>query len=310
MNEITKILNEGGAPVFTTYAVEIGDSLWCALYDYIVGQYPDPECDHCSMYRIEGIYEEGGQKFAILHDAPSGNYFRLNFAVSEEGFSFEDQLIAVEKEFVPVAETPQFEPEAYSLYVSEYAKNKEEDDDNDDDEEKCPKCGKPLNECECDEEEDKKGKYVLEEIPEYMELSNNYAKLETKYSELEATNTQLIADKAALETDKANLETQLNQLNEFKLEVERKEKQAMINDTFYMLSEEDKKDVVENIDTYSLADIEAKLSILCVRNKVSFNKEDDGQPSGALNYNLGEVDGIDDSVPAWIKAVLDKQKNM
>ena len=313
MNEITKILNEGGAPVFTTYAVEIGDSLWCALYDYIVGQYPDSECDHCSMYRIEGIYEEEGQKFAILHDAPNGNYFRLNFAVTEEGFTFEEQLVAVEKEFVPATETPQFEAEAYSLYVSEYAKSKEEDDD-DDDEEKCPKCGKPLNECECDDEndddEDKKGKYVLEEIPEYMQLSNNYAELETKYSELEATNTQLIADKAALEADKANLETQLSQLNEFKLEVERKEKQAMINDTFYMLSEEDKKDVIENIDTYSLADIEAKLSILCVRNKVSFNKEEDGQPSGTLNYNLGEVDGIDDSVPAWIKAVLDKQKNM
>ena len=39
------------------------------------------------------------------------------------------------------------------------------------------KCGKPLNECECEEEdEDKKDKYVLEEeIPEYMELSQNYS---------------------------------------------------------------------------------------------------------------------------------------
>ena len=37
----------------------------------------------------------------------------------------------------------------------------------------------------------------------------------------------------------------------------------------------DKKDVIENIDTYSLDDIEAKLSIICVRNKVNFNLEDD-----------------------------------
>ena len=41
----------------------------------------------------------------------------------------------------------------------------------------------------------------------------------------------------------------------------------MINETFYMLSDEDKKEVIENIDSYSLDDIEAKLSILCVRNK-------------------------------------------
>ena len=45
--------------------------------------------------------------------------------------------------------------------------------------------------------------------------------------------------------------------------------------SFYMLSDEDKKDVVANIDTYSLDDIEAKLSIICVRNKVSFNLDDD-----------------------------------
>ena len=42
-----------------------------------------------------------------------------------------------------------------------------------------------------------------------------------------------------------------------------------------MLSDEDKKDVIDNIDTYSLDEIEAKLSIICVRNKVSFNLEDD-----------------------------------
>lgn len=315
MNEITKILNEGGAPVFTTYAVEIGDALWCALHDFIVEKYPAEDCEFCSMYRIEGIYEEDGQKFAILHDAPKDSYFKLNFSVNEEGYAFAEELVIVEKEFVPVSETPQFDPEKYSEFETSYAANKKASKEEEEgEEEKCPKCGKPLNECECEEEEeddeDKKKKYNLDEIPEYMELSNNYAELETKYSELEATNTQLIADKAALEADKANLETQLSQLNEFKLEVERKEKQAMINDTFYMLSDEDKKDVIENIDTYSLADIEAKLSILCVRNKVSFNKDDDGQPSGALNYNLGEVDGIDDSVPAWIKAVLDKQKNM
>ena len=56
----------------------------------------------------------------------------------------------------------------------------------------------------------------------------------------------------------------------FKLEVERSQKQAMI-DSFYMLSEADKKDVQDNIDNYSIDDIEAKLSIICVRNKLDLS---------------------------------------
>ena len=56
--------------------------------------------------------------------------------------------------------------------------------------------------------------------------------------------------------------------------ISKEKKQAMI-DSFYMLSDEDKADVIANIDTYSVDDIEAKLSIICVRNKVSFNLDDD-----------------------------------
>ena len=318
MKELKEMLNEGGTPVFTTYAVEIGDALWCALHDHIVNSYPAEDCEFCSMYRIEGIYEENGQKFAILHDAPKDVYYRLDFSVSEEGYAFNADLISVEKEFVPVAEAPQFAPEAYAEYETAYAASKKpakDDEEEEEEEEKCPKCGKPKSECDCEDEEeedeDKKKKYVLEEIPEYMELSNDYSELETKYSELAAANAQLIADMEALKVEKANLEEEIGTLSQFKLEAERKEKQAMINNTFYMLSDEDKKDVNDNIDTYSLADIEAKLSILCVRNKVSFSKEDEtGAPAGEFTYNLSEVDGADDSIPAWIKAVLEKQKTM
>ena len=60
-------------------------------------------------------------------------------------------------------------------------------------------------------------------------------------------------------------------------------------------------DVIANIDTYSLDDIEAKLSIICVRNKVSFdtNEKKENDP---LTYNINN-DVNEDSIPAWIKAV-------
>ena len=303
MQEMQKILNEGGASVFTRYAVEIGDSLWSALYSYIQNSYPDTEDCYCSVYRIEGVYEEGDQKFAILQNRKDMKYYRLNFSLTEAGFAAEGDLAEVTKDFVPATE-PQFALDAYEEYETEYASKKkaeEEDDDkgSDDDEKKCPKCGKPLDECDCedeDEDEDKKAKYVLEEIPEYMELSQNYS--------------ALLAEVETLKADKVNLEAQLSDLTTFKMAIERKEKEAMINETFFMLSDDLKKEVIDNIDTYSLEDIEAKLSIICVRNKVSFSQEEDNEPEGGLMYKLGEHDDEDLSTPAWIKAVLEKQKTM
>ena len=71
--------------------------------------------------------------------------------------------------------------------------------------------------------------------------------------------------------------------------------------SFYMLSDEDKKDVIDNIDTYSLDDIEAKLSIICVRNKVNFSLDEEPKAEGVTTFSIDEPE--EDSVPAWIKAV-------
>ena len=109
------------------------------------------------------------------------------------------------------------------------------------------------------------------------------------------------------------LKNEVEPLRQFKVEADRKAKQDMI-DSFYMLSDEEKKDCVENIDTYSLNDIEAKLSIICVRNKVSFNldddkKEEDTSKKEPTIYNLDGNDG-EDNAPAWIKAVRETAKEL
>ena len=83
-------------------------------------------------------------------------------------------------------------------------------------------------------------------------------------------------------------------------------------DGFYMLSEADKADVIANIDNYSLDDIEAKLSIICVRNKVTFSLDDDKKETETKDpmvYSLGDDDG-NDNAPAWIKAVRETAKTM
>jgi len=77
-----------------------------------------------------------------------------------------------------------------------------------------------------------------------------------------------------------------------------------------MLSDEQKKDCVDNIDTYSFDEIEAKLSVICVRNKVNFNlDEDDKEEDAPLTFNLDETN-TDSAVPAWVKAVLETSKNL
>lgn len=358
MNEIKKVLNEGGAPtVFTTYAVEIGDSLWSSIYSYLEHTYPranDEGYVYDSIYRIEGIYEEGSQKFAILQNRSNSKYFRMNFSLDDNtGFAASAELVEVTKTYVPAAQ-PQFALEDVEAFELEYAKKKKKaeedededdkskkpgeegkedpedkksgeeddeddsddddadddedkkkkkkktkfaksDDEDDDDEDKCPKCGKPKSECECEDEDDdddekgKKSKYNLDEIQEYVELSQKFSALETDYN---------------------NLKSEMEKLVEFKKSIEKKDKEAMIA-SFYMLSDEEKKDVVDNIDTYSLDEIEAKLSIICVRNKVNFNLDEDKDDKNnkPTTYSLDGGMG-DENVPAWVKSLRNVAKSM
>lgn len=131
-------------------------------------------------------------------------------------------------------------------------------------------------------------KYNLEEISEYVELKNKFDTLTSDY--------------AALKEQYDTLSAEIEPLKEFKLVAEREKKQAMIN-KFFMLSDEDKKDVIDNIDSYSLDDIEAKLSVICVRNKVNFNlEEDEEKKEEPLVFNLNTLD-TDSDIPDWIKAV-------
>ena len=219
---------------------------------------------------IEEVCEDNGNLFAVVKE--DDKFVRLDFSMENDTFT-PGEISGLTD--YSVSENPQFDPEK----VAEFVKKKDEKDkDNKENEE---------------EKKKKKAKYSLEDVVEYGLLKDEYAALETKYNELVEKQTQL--------------EQELASLTQFKTEAEREKKQEMIN-SFYMLSDDDKKDVVANIDTYSLDDIEAKLSIICVRNKVNFdtNEKKENDP---LTYNINN-DVNEDSIPAWIKAVQDVAKTM
>jgi hypothetical protein len=304
MNEVKNLVDKGGAQqMYTTYAVEVGDSLWNTLYDAT-----------CEKYSLVGVYEDGEQKFAIAQGNEDNKYYRLNFSVCDGGvYSLEENMTEV-ADYTP-AEEVQFSPEA----VAQYKKNKDEEDkskkenksnpdnksedENSNKEEKSndgkdpeKKGSKEDEDNEDDEKKKKKKEYSLDEIPEYVDLKTKYSELEEKYN--------------TLATESASLQEQINSLSQFKLETERKDKEAMINGTFYMLSDEDKKDVIENIDKYSLSDIEKELSVICVRNKVNFNlDENNSEKKDPTVYNLNsQIEN--EATPAWVKAALETAKTL
>ena len=107
----------------------------------------------------------------------------------------------------------------------------------------------------------------------------------------------------ALQAKYTSLEESYNELVAFKKSIEDKQKDELIQ-SFYMLSDEDKKDVIENKSNYSLDDIEKELSVICVRKKVNFNLDDDKEDSKDVSttFNLDSLES-DSDLPAWLKAV-------
>ena len=121
-----------------------------------------------------------------------------------------------------------------------------------------------------------------------------------KYSLLEEELSEL-------KNQYALLETEVQELRSFKAKVEDAQKDEMIN-SFCMLSDEDKADVIENKSKYSLDEIEAKLSVICVRKKVSFDLDSDNKEETApTTFSLDSLDA-DAGLPEWLKAV-EKTKN-
>ena len=240
------------------------------------------------MTEIKNILNEGGANMGTENNTPVVEEPVVETPVVEEPVvetPVVEEPAAADPEPViedpVVIEEPVDEPAEPAAAPSvEFVK---EDDDKK--EEVCPECGKPLDECECEKE--KKKDYVLEEIPEYVELQTKYAELETKMNELTSAHDALKIEHEALVAFKAN--------------VDKKEKEALIN-SFYMLSDELKKEVIDKIDEYSLEDIEAKLSIICVRNKVSFDLEDN-KKTDPISYSLNDEGSSNDNVPEWIKAI-------
>ena len=156
------------------------------------------------------------------------------------------------------------------------------DDKDEDDNEEDSESEEEDKEYECGKNKKKKS---------YSLLENELAEVKAAYSELESKYQALV---------------------EFKETVDNEKKDALIA-SFYMLSDEDKAEVVENKAKYSLEDIEAKLSVICVRKKVNFDLDDTSKNDNiveekeVMTYNISNNEST--SIPAWISALKNTRDN-
>lgn len=156
-------------------------------------------------------------------------------------------------------------------YVKEDEKKEEESDDSNESESEEDK-----GDDEDDDKEKAKKYELLEE--ELNNLKDSYSALQSQYQEL---------------------------VN-FKREIDNQKKDALIAE-FYMLSDEDKADVIQNKEKYTLEEIKAKLSVTCFDKKVSFSKEEtNNKEEEIVTYTINENEN--NSLPDWVKAVKEQEK--
>lgn len=130
------------------------------------------------------------------------------------------------------------------------------------------------------------------ERAEHSALAEQYALLQSQYNTLETAHAELV---------------------EFKRQSDDAKKDEMI-ENFYMLSDEDKQDVIANKSKYTIEEIEEKLSVICFRKKVNFELENTSKNHNnieqpAMTYNMSDFGGA--AKPDWLIAVdNNKAKNI
>lgn len=153
------------------FAIDIGN-LWSTIYDILVTKYPDN--DYGSIYRIEGIYEEGTQKFAVIYRKDEDTMYKLNITIENDNIVLGEDIVEVEKTYVEQGNVKKFSDEnidnKYKLFtdtekdviMGEKEQNKEMAQDN---KEEQPKEGE-TKEMGCDETKTMTGKESKEEKKE------------------------------------------------------------------------------------------------------------------------------------------------
>ena len=140
-------------------------------------------------------------------------------------------------------------------------------------------------------------------------IEEQFAALQQELETERAEHSALAEQYALLQSEHNALLTAHADLVEFKRQSDDAKKDEMIG-KFYMLSDDDKAEVLANKAQFTVEEIEEKLSVICFRKKVNFELEDNSKNNNkieqpAVTYNLSNLGA---SKPDWLIAV-DNAKN-
>lgn len=201
---------------------------------------------------------------------------------SEESSEFTVVEEVVEEQEAEVEENSAEESESVEDAFAEstdftLGEKKDDEEQNDD---------APIQEDEEEEEKKPEAKHTCEIDEQFAELQDKYTLLEDNYN-------------AAI--------SELNELREFKLNVENKQKDELIA-KYYMLTDQDKAEIVEHKAEFTLDEIESKLALLYVKKNVDFSgalEEDEPAATSASPITTFSLDSAVDmnEIPAIVKAL-------
>ena len=223
------------------------------------------------MQDLRKALNEGGQQMENLENT---------VVETEEIVTPETEFTQVEEvagNAVEAIEDSNIEDTSISVDYANEDKKKEEDEEEESD---SAKDSENASDEEDDDDEDKKAK-------KYSLLETELNTLKDKYSALESQYQELVA---------------------FKNEIDNQQKDALI-DEFYMLSEEDKADVMAHKSEYTLDEIKAKLSVICFDKKINFTLNDVKEEKAeevVTTYTISSDEN--NSLPDWVKAVKEQEK--
>jgi hypothetical protein len=223
---------------------------------------------------------EGGTKMADVNTNSVENKDNFSLENTAENQETTEEVTSTTVEETPTEAAPAAEGETEFAKDNEKEEDKKESETSDDSKEEDDK-DKEKYTCDNKDDEDKKKYALLEE--KFEELNNKFTAMEEEYQKLK----------------------------DFKANVEDQEKDALIS-RFYMLDDEDKKDVIANKANYSLDDIESKLSVIYTKKQLAAAAEEKATNkemiSGVVTYSVNDINNVS-GLPDWVKAVSEVEDN-
>lgn len=268
------ILGEGVEPCFEgakVSAPEVSTSFTCVDDDFKKTLF--------SMMRDLQFALQGGQQMDVEVKTPETE-IEAELEEIQSPEAIQSAEAEIENEVAETAETVEEEtPVEVEVepveVIEEYSKEEKEEEQEEEKEEEKSDAQEPAEEEKKDED---KEKYAL--------LEQEFSALQEQYSALKVEYEKLVA---------------------FKAEVEDKQKDEMIA-KFCFLSDEDKKDVIENKSSYSLDEIEAKLSVISVRNRVNFGLLEEEQTENEKPITTFTAVDEGECLAPWIQALKNNQR--